>query len=127
MSHKTVMPFPHDMVMVKQTTRRNLSVFTQVWYHPTCMCVHAWQHNTTLNNPITWTKFFRGMEHTYVSCVIYRVPRVEYKYSNTRDSHTWNTYGHTGAINIRCSPPINLQKHIEIQSTTVKATHIVHS
>ena len=75
----------------------------------------------------TWTTFFRGMEHTYVSCVIYRVPCVEHTYGHVRNSHAWNTRGHTGAINICYSPAINLQKHIKIQSTTVNATHIVHS
>ena len=31
----------------------------------------------------------------------------------TRDSHAWNTCGHKRAINIRYSPAINLQKHVE--------------
>ena len=56
---------------------------------------------------------------TYMSRVIYRVPyvewpRVEHAYSgHAHDSHAWNMCGHKRTINIRYSPAINLQKHVE--------------
>ena len=50
------------------------------------------------------------MEYTCVSPVIYHVPQVEHANGHMCDSHAWNMRGHTGAINIRYSSAINLQK-----------------
>ena len=54
-----------------------------------------------------------------MSHVIYLVPhgelsRVEHTYSgHARDSHAWNMCGHKRTINIRYSPAINSQKHVD--------------
>ena len=80
---------------------------------------HAWHHDKTLNNPVTYLRGPRFLVAWNIhvscnlSCAMRGIVTREIATRGTHNSHTWNTCGHKRVVNIRYSRAINLQKHVE--------------
>ena len=78
------------------------------------MCVHAWQHDKYLNNPVTSLcgPCFLVAWNIHVSCNSSCATHgiITHGTGHARNSHEWNMCRHKRAINIRYS---NLQKHVK--------------